>query len=204
MGTAWEEKAGCDWGRLSNIHKETVLRWTAEYIIRIVWSSYRSCVCMCPMLPVGTVKAQPLQNRTTFIFLSKKYKNEWQRSQSSCVICIFSPTKVPAAHSCCWEAPEQHVKDGHKLQGCYLKPGTVGEWCRLSWERLLLASYIGLYLKNGPFLVAPENWNSAYGNSVFKEKEKYASHLLPAKGETWCYLGMCVLLCDSGPIRPGS
>lgn len=51
MGTAWEEKAGCDWGSLSNSWKETVLKWTAlglpaDYIIRMVWSSSRSRMSM--------------------------------------------------------------------------------------------------------------------------------------------------------------
>lgn len=161
---------------------------------------------MCPVLHAGTVKTQPLKPEIhfRFIFPSEKYKTEWQRSQSSCVICIFSPTKVSAAYSSCWEAPKQHVKDGHKVQGCYSKSGSVGERWRLSGERLLLASSIGLYLKNGLLLVAPENWNSACGNSEFIEKEKCASGLLPAKGETQqCCLGTCVLLCDSGLIRPG-
>ena len=142
MGTAWEERAGIDWGRQSSIRKEAALRLPAlglpaEYVIRVVWSFLRAVhqhVCAsCSM--VKLVKPCHLKTQPNFgyFFPSQKYKNEWQRSQSSCVICIFSPIKVSAVYSCGWGAPKKHVEGRHKLQHCYSKPGEVGKWCGLSW-----------------------------------------------------------------------
>lgn len=142
MGTAWEEKAGCDWWRQSNVHKEIVLRWTAlglpaECITRIVWSflqvMHEHACASCYMLKLLKPSHLKTEPNFTHFFLSWKYKNEWQRSQSSCVICIFSRTKVSAVHSCCWGAPKKCIKDGHNLQHCYSKSSKVGKWCGLSW-----------------------------------------------------------------------
>lgn len=111
MGTAWEEKAGCYWGQ-SNIHKVTVLRWAtlgllAGYLIHIVWSFLHvMCEHVCASLyMLKLLKPLKKQNQISDIFLSHNYKNGWQRSQSSSVIHIFSPTKLSAGHSCCWAAP---------------------------------------------------------------------------------------------------
>lgn len=108
MGKAWVEKAG----RQSNIDKVTVLRWAAlglpaGYMIHIcvIFPTRPAWACMCWNC-WSHLKTEP---HFRAIFVSHNDKNEWQRSQSSSVIHILSPTKLSAVHSCCWEAPRRDI-----------------------------------------------------------------------------------------------